>query len=111
MAAGGPKIITSFSVPLPCVDYFKPLPQALPPNLGKLVWSLVARAKTVGFLQAYKKVRGPPEIRHLSKSDHPAAPLVNRAASHGVLISNPRGMTRAERKAALHYGTHTSASK
>ena len=111
MAAGGPKIITSFSVPLPCVDYFKPLPQALPPNLGKLVWSIAERAKTVGFFQACTKVSGLPEIRHLSKSDHPAAPLVNRAASHGVLISNPRGMTRAERKAALHYVTHTSASK
>ena len=59
MAVRGPKIITSFYAPPPRVDYFNPLPQALPPDIVKLARSLTARAQTVGFLRPEKKQETP----------------------------------------------------
>ena len=111
METGGPKIITSFSAPPPKGNDFNPLPQSLPPNLGKLARSIATREKTVGFLQACIETRPPPKNRHLPKSNHLADPLIKNTASQGVPIHTPRGMTRSEKKAAPCYGAHASAPK
>ena len=63
------------------------------------------------IFKAYTETRFPPELRQMPKSDHPAALLINHAASHGSPIYIHRGMNRDDQKEALCYGAHTSASK
>ena len=63
MEARGPKIITSIYALLTCIYYFNPLPQALPPDLGKLARISAERANKVGFPQACTEARAPPRTQ------------------------------------------------
>ena len=49
---------------------------------------------------------GPPEQCLLDAADHPVSPLVNHAATPGVPITVPKGVTKREQDKALRYGSH-----
>ena len=110
MAVGRTEITASFYAPPTHIDYFNPLPNALPPDLGKLVQSLAAQANKVGF-SCLLRSKIPPGTLTAAQQRHPAAPPINHVAKHGFPISISQGMTSSERQAALRYVTHTSESK
>ena len=92
IAAGSPKSknFTSLTSP-PYVFSYHPLTTTLPLDIGDLAWSLTEMSKKVVFFQTCMAARAPPDLRILKRANHPAVPLVNSAATHGLTITNTRG--------------------
>ena len=49
------------------------------------------------------EAKGPPELQILNIYEHPTATLVKHTATHGVIITIPRGVAKEDQTIDLHY--------